>query len=179
MAQLNNQIYLNWQDYITDKFPADQFNITIKEIPEEKTDTITVTLKDGSSRTSLVFDIIDNNLCRECFYHPDTILYNAENDRERKRSCMVSDYELSDENLAAMDEYLNIPLRYGYTERTVYANGKFRRFELLYKGRIHRVYDNTSAGGCLLSIITWPFRSLKKANNEEIKDISIPPMMTC
>ena len=178
MALLNNKTYDSWLDYITDKFAGDRFNITVKEIPEEKTDTITVTLKDGSSRISLVFDIIAHNLCRESFYHPDTVLYNAENDRERKRSLMLADYELSDENLSAMDQYLDIPLRYGYTERTVYANGEFRRFELLYKGQIHRVYDNTSAGGCLLSIFTWPFRSFKKAHKEEIKDISIPPMIT-
>lgn len=132
MTQLNNQTYLNWLDYITDKFPVDQFIINIEDFPEEKIDTITVTLKDGSSRTSLVFDIIDNDLCRECFYHPDTVLYNAENNRERNRSLMVSDYELSDENLSAMDDYLDIPLYYGYTERTVYIKGQLRRVDLLY-----------------------------------------------
>lgn len=177
MTQLNNQTYLNWLDYITDKFPADQFIINIEDFPEEKIDTITVTLKDGSSRTSLVFDIIDNDLCRECFYHPDTVLYNAENNRERNRSLMVSDYELSDENLSAMDDYLDIPLYHGYTERTVYIKGQLRRVDLLYNGHTIPIYDNTSAGGCLLSMITWPFKFLKKPTDEEIKDIFIPPML--
>ena len=90
---------------------------------------------------------------------------------------MLADYELSDENLAAVDDHLNIPLYYGYTERTVYAKGQLRRVELLYNGETSPVYINPHAGGYLLSILTWPLRLFKKDMDEEIKDISIPPML--
>ena len=177
MTELNEKAYLNWRDYIADKFPAGQFNIHIEEDPEYKTETITVTLKDGSSRTSLVFDVIANYLCRASFYHPDTVLYNAENDRERKRSLLVSDYELSDENLADMNDYLDIPLYHGYTERSVYSKGQLRRIDLLSYGTTIPIYNSVSAGGCLLGIFTWPFKLFQKIDSEEIKDISIPPML--
>jgi hypothetical protein len=105
MAELNGKTYETWEDYIADKFPTSEYYIT-EDKDTSSTNIITVSSKDNTPKTEIIFDFPTIGLCRVCFYNPDSPLHNAGNEKERKRALMYSDYELNDENLKATDEYL-------------------------------------------------------------------------
>ena len=194
MAELNGKKYEEWDEYINDKFPISEFDIS-EDNTTSSTNIITVTVKDRTSKTKIVFDFPASGLCRVCFYNPDSPLHNADNNKERLRALMYSDYELTTENLMATNEYLDIPLYLGWTEQGTYYKEKLIRSEILYYDGVAwqttLVKQNLSwfdKVGCLLSFFAWPilyvqYRLVKHRLNKDNKNVKITtaqvlPMMT-
>lgn len=122
-------------------------------------------------------------------------MHNADNDNERLRSLMYIDFELTAENLAETDEYLKIPVNYGWTEQVTYYNGKQVKSELLYHNGvlwqsvlIDQKFSRFDKAGCLLTLLAWPviyiqYRIVKSRlykNNQDvvITKKAILPMLT-
>lgn len=162
MAELNGKKYEEWEEYINDKFPPNEFNIS-EDKETSSTNVITITSKDLTSETKIVFDFPTSALCRVCFYNPDSPFHNAENEKERLRALMYSDYELTTENLINTNEYLEIPLNFGWTEQVTYYKEQLIKSEVLYyDGVVWQtipIEQNLSwfdKAGCLISFIAWP-----------------------
>jgi len=184
MAELNGKKYEEWEEYINDKFPPNEFNIS-EDKETSSTNVITVTSKDSTSKTKIVFDFPTSGLCRVCFYNPDSPLHNADNDMERLRALMYSDYALTTENLLDTNEYLEIPLYFGWTEQGIYYKEQLIKSELLYYDGVAwqtiLIEQNLSwfdKAGCLLSFIAWPilysqYRLVKYRLNKNNKNVKI------
>ncbi|MEO8404371.1 MAG: hypothetical protein ABI480_07245 [Chitinophagaceae bacterium] len=190
MAKLNNKVYDDWEEYITDKFPAVAFNISTEKTESSK--IIRISSK-SKSKTLILFDFPTSDLCRTCFYHPDSPFLNADNDKERQRALMYSDYELNDENLQNTNEGLNIPLYFGWSEKAFYYKGKLLRSELLYFDGVNwqtiSIEQNLgwyTRAGCLITLLTWPVllieyklvkHRLKNDKHVKITQADIPPII--
>ena len=184
MAELNGNKYEEWEGYINDKFPSNEFDIS-EDKDTSSTNVITVTSKDPISKTKIVFDFPTAGLCRVCFYHPDSPLHNEDNDKERLRSLMYSDYELTTENLMNTNEYLKIPLYFGWTEQATYYKEQLIKSEVLYfdgvawqKIPIEQNLSWLDKAGCLVSFIAWPilyiqYRLVKHRLNKSSKNVKI------
>jgi len=131
MAELNGKKFEDWEEYIYDKFPSKEFVLS-EDKDTSSTNVISVISKNPSSKTKIVFDFPTADLCRVCFYNPDSPFHNTQNDQERLRSLLYSDYELTSENLKNTNDYLEIPLHYGWTEKATYYKEQLIKSELLY-----------------------------------------------
>jgi len=193
MAELNGKEYEEWRDYISDKFPNAEFEITESK-DTSSADLITITTKDSTSKTRIVFDFPTSGLCRVCFYHPDSPLHNADNDKERLRALMYTDYELTTEYLTTINDYLEIPLHFGWTEQATFHKNKLIKSELFYYDGISwqtiPIDQNLSWSdkvGCLLGFFAWPIlyiqyrlvghRLNKNHKNVKITTAGILPMI--
>lgn len=191
MQPLNH--YLNWEDYIKSKFSSNIFDI-IETKNELKELEIRVRKSDGSSDTEIVFDLPVSNICRVTFYNPQSTYSNSENDIERQRAMFFDDYELTQENLEQTENYLNIPLYYGWTEQCIFYKGRLVKSELLYFDNISwktiLLKQNISwldKSNCLLLLLAWPvlyiqYKFVKNhANigspNVTVKKVQISPMI--
>lgn len=184
MTELNGKKYKEWEEYIIDKFPSDEFDISADR-GTSSTNVITVTSKDPTSKTKIVFDFPTTGLCRVCFYNPDSPLLNADNEKERLRALMYSDYELTTENLMNVNEYLEIPLHFGWIEQGTYYKEQLIKSELLYYDGVTwqtiPIEQNLSwfdKAGCILSLLAWPvlyiqYRLVRHRLNKNNKHVKI------
>jgi hypothetical protein len=184
MAGLNGKKYNEWGEYIKDKFAATEFDIT-EDKDTSSTTVLTVISKDTTVKTKIVFDFPTMGLCRVCFYNPDSPLINADNDHERLRALMYSDYELTDENLKNTNDYLQIPLYYGWTEQVIYYKERLIKSELLYFDGIawqtipiEQKLSWFDKAGCLLSFFAWPilyvqYRLVRHRLNKTNKNVKV------
>jgi hypothetical protein len=162
MAELNGKQYVEWEEYIRDKFSAPFFNIT-EDKSTSSANVITVTAKEPAIKTRIVFDFPTAGLCRTCFYHENSPHLNADNEKERLRALMYADFEISDENLANTDEYLKIPLYFGWTEQVINYKDQLVKSDLLYYDGVswqtiplERHINWFDKVGCLTAVIAWP-----------------------
>lgn len=117
--------------------------------------------------------------------HPGSPLHNANNDTERLRSLLCADYELTTENLINTNDYLEIPLCFGWTEQAVFYKEKLIKSELLYYDGVTwqsiPIEQNLSwfdKAGCLLSFFAWPIlyvqsRLVKRRLNRNKRSVKI------
>jgi hypothetical protein len=184
MAELNDKKYEEWEEYISDKFFINEFDVS-EDKNTSSTKIITVTSKEPTSKTKIVFDFPTSGLCRVCFYHPDSPLHNIDNDKERLRALMYSDYELTTENLMNTNEYLEIPLHFGWTEQATYYKEQLIKSEVLYYDGIvwqtifiERNLSWFDKAGCLITLFAWPIlyiqhRLVKHRLNKNTKNVRI------
>ena len=184
MAELNGKKYEEWEEYINDRFPTNEFDIS-EDKETSSTNVITVTSKNPTLKTKIVFDFPTSGLCRVCFYNPDSPLHNEDNEKERLRALMYSDYELTTENLMNTNEYLKIPLHFGWTEQVTYYKEQLIKSEILYYDGIAwqtiLIEQNLSwfdKAGCLISFFAWPIlyiqhRLVKHRLNKNYKNVKI------
>jgi hypothetical protein len=184
MTELNGKKYQEWEDYINEKFPTSEFFIT-EDNDSSSTKVITVTTKDPTSKTKIVFDFPTSGLCRVCLYNPASPLNNAYNDKERLRALMYSDYELTTENLMNANDYLRIPLYFGWTEQATFYKEDLVQSELLYYDgvawQIIPIERNLSwfdKVGCLLGFFAWPilyiqYKFVKRRLNRNNRNVKI------
>lgn len=192
MATLNNRDYPDWRSYINDKFSDPDF--VIIDNTGDPDPVIVIRSATNNSLTSILFDLPTADLCRVTFYNPDSPLHNTENDKERARSLFFSDYGLNDENLKNVDEYLDIPLYFGWTEEAVYYKGELVIAEARYFGRNswNHIWSNSNLSwsektGCLINLLAWPvfipqhkyiYKRLNSAEREKkVVLTNIPPML--
>ncbi len=162
MAELDNKIYENWPAYIADKFPSADFVVT-ETANSSSGGTIKIKSKNGNSTTEIACDFPASGLCRVTFYNPESPLHNAANDKERQRALMYDDYEITNENLKNTDDYLNIPLYFGWTEEATYYKGVLVHSEARFyeSGGWTVMWSESKLSwsqkvGCLINLIGWP-----------------------
>jgi hypothetical protein len=193
MVELNGKTYEDWKEYIADKFPGSDFIAT--EITDtSNTNIITIKSKKGNSETEIVFDFPTPSLCRITFYNPKSPLHNSENDKERKRALMYDDFTITNENVKNSDDYLNIPLYFGWTEEAVYYKDALVISEArFYEGGTWNIIwsENklswSNKAGCLVNLLAWPilipqhkfiYKILEKSTHEKrVLQSDIAPMI--
>lgn len=162
MAQLDGREYKNWEEYIQTKFPPDIFNVNTDSI--ESVTTYFITTKESLSKTRIYLELIDGIALRASFDNPESPVSIKEGQEERERAFLFDDFALNDAHLVFTDQYLNIPVYYGWTEKRTYYRNKVLRVELFYnnsKNQEH-LFINTyywtwhEKAGCLLLPIVLP-----------------------
>jgi hypothetical protein len=192
MAHLNGKQYLSWEDYIQDKFPKALFDINIET--KGASSVLRITDKKKISKTEIVVDLVQQNACRVTLFNPESQAVNKDSEIERSKEMQAGENSLTNELLQRTDDYINIALYRGWTERTYYYKERFWRSEFMYfedgdwkTFPLETEYPSwINRRGGLLVLVTWPLlliqhgimrRRIRDSKLITMNGRSIPPMI--
>jgi hypothetical protein len=125
---LNNISYNNWKEYIFNKF-GDKSTFIIEQIEKENKsfDIYRVTLINEKSQTEIIVQIfLDTN-----YTELHDVQFNNPNSPRLTESNKSNDYgfdglgsTFNQKNLEDLDDWINIPICHGWTEKTIYYQNK-------------------------------------------------------
>ena len=182
----------NWKDYLLHKFPETIFNLKQFDLEDEYVESYKVTLKNNLSKTEIIFQIFKNKIPYVeihdvKFNNPLSPKLTFENTKNPYGFDGVGS-EFNLKNLTNINEYLNIPLKYGWKEKTIFFNEKELKTNAIWKqdGKIFEIpiKQNYLKGyGCLSVpiipiIIFWNSQKIKLFPNKVKSEINvIEPML--
>ncbi|MGQ7947580.1 hypothetical protein [Flavobacterium sp. WC2509] len=192
-VKLKEIIYDNWKDYFIKKFSENNiFDIQEFDVENEYVESYNITLKDKSSKTEIIFQIFKKDipyleLHDIRFNNPNSPKLTENNTKDPNGFDGVGS-EFNLKNVIDVEDWLNIPLNYGWKEKTTYYNGKELKTEAIWKqnGKISEIpikQNYLEKYGCLSFPIVpfaifWNSQKIKLFPKKiEIKIIEIEPMI--
>ncbi len=172
----------NWKEYLFKKFSdSGIFQVDLVDNEDEFIETYSIKRKDSHSNTEIIFEIFKSDNYTELFnitfYNPDSPIHNEEN----KLDIHGFDGQgstFNDESIEHHDDWLNIPLIHGWTEKTTFYKDSPVKTELIWiqNGKTVEIplkqnyLDNL---GCLffpfVPIVIWWTHLKLKMNKDEVK----------
>lgn len=180
----------NWKDYLFEKFTDSDF---VVEHLDDKYDIIerySIKRKNSSITTEIVFEIFksDNykDLFNVLFYNPDSPIWNESNN-EDMYGFDGQGSTFNNENVIHLNDWLLIPLKHGWTEKTTYYADKPIKTDLIWikNGKLIEIpikQNYLEKFGCLTLplipfVIWWTNWKLKqKPTKVRIDERVIAPM---
>ncbi|MET0638126.1 MAG: hypothetical protein ABWZ25_18995 [Chitinophagaceae bacterium] len=162
MAMLNGREFGSWDNYFREKFPEDK--LIVDRDTEPGLFTINVRSRDLECETRLTIEFPGQDTCMVTCRNPDSSLSGIGLNGDLLNDAMFETYyEFNDISLDQLDNQLNIPLYFGWTEELDLYHEKIIQAELLVhdtKG-MHRIPVEKNRtwldkAGCLLMFFTWP-----------------------
>lgn len=183
--------YSNWKDYIDQKF-ADRTVFNIEQFNKDNEDLLSyrVTSTDLIIKTEIIIELLYERDLLEVydihFNHPDSPkLMEEHKANEYGWDGQGSDFNF--ENLKNADDWIDVPLKYGWTETTFYFDDKEVKTEAEWKGKINSSYpikqNYLDPYGCLVfpvvPIVIWYKHWYWKRNPDRMRKAIkiIPPML--
>ncbi|RYY62042.1 MAG: hypothetical protein EOO05_04190 [Chitinophagaceae bacterium] len=162
MAMLDGKEFESWDHYFREKLPASQ--LVIDQDTNSPGREMHVRSRLIECETKLVIEFPGADTCMVTCHNPlsPLVLYRPGSGL-LNGAMFESYYEFNDISLDQLDNQLNIPLYFGWTEKLDFHKGKLIEAQLLFEDRsgLHAlpVEKNRTwldKAGCLLTLFTWP-----------------------
>ena len=162
MAMLDGKEFDSWDQYFREKLPAAR--LVIDQDMQSPGREMRVRSRLIESETRLVIEFPGADTCMVTCFNPASALVRYQSGGELLNGAMFETYyEFNDISLDQLDNQLNIPLYFGWTEELDFHENKLIEAQLLFedKGGWHAlpVEKNRTwldKAGCLLMLFTWP-----------------------
>jgi hypothetical protein len=181
----------NWKEFLFNKFPDSDFLVQKTDKGDESIESYSIKRKNSTSRTEIVFEIFKTDDFKELFnvlfYNPDSPILNESNDQD-KYGFDGQGSTFNSDNMEHLNDWLQIPLIHGWTERTTYCADKPIKTDLIWiqRGKLTVIplrQNYLDKFGCLILPITpfvtwWTNWKLKhKTADVRIEEKTIGPMI--
>ena len=190
--ELNDIVYENWKDYLVKKFQNDEtYNVEEFDKENDYIESYKITLQNKTSETEIIFQIFKKEIP---YVEIHDVVFNNPKSPKLTEDNLKNIYGFdgvgsvfNKENLENIEDWLNIPLKYGWKEKTIYFNGRELKTNAIWKqnGKIHEIpirQNYLDKFGCLTFplvpfIIFWNSQKLKIFPKKiDTKIIEIKPM---
>lgn len=192
-VEFNGKTFANWKDYFFDKFSdREKYEIEHFDKGNKHIENYRVTLKYLTSKTEIIFQIFTEKIpyveiFDVHFNHPDSPVLTSEN-KSNNYGFDGLGSAFNYENLADLDDWINIPLYRGWTEKTTYFKGKPNRTDAIWfqAGKTREIpltQNYLKKYGCLMFpivpfIILWNSKQLQWNKDKITTDVKVIPPMT-
>jgi hypothetical protein len=190
--EFNEIIYDNWKDYLIKKFQSDEtYNVEEFDVENDYIESYKITLKNKTSDTEIIFQIFKKEIP---YVEIHDVVFNNPKSPKLTEDNLKNSYGFdgvnsvfNKENLVNIEDWLDIPLKYGWKEKTTFFNGKELKTNAIWRqdGKIHEIpirQNYLDKFGCLTFplvpfVIFWNSQKLKMyPKKTETKIIEIKPM---
>ncbi len=162
-------IFRDWKTFLLNKFSnRNVFLVEKSQLEDSPLENYTVSLKDGSSKTKIKFKLFNDKLTTIelldiYFVHPISTPLDQKIKHNLYRFKWQS-FKFYDRNFRALNQWLEIPLNCGWTERYTYYKSNLIQTEAIWKesGGIQEFLlsrNHIKSYGCL-ALFLMPFDSI-------------------
>jgi hypothetical protein len=157
----------NWKEYLFDKFPDGDFLVEQIDKGNDSIESYSIKRKNSTNQTEIVFEIFKTDDYKELFnvlfYNPDSPMLNESNEQD-KYGFDGQGSTFDKENLLQLNDWLQIPLIHGWTERTTYYVDRPIKTDLIWiqRGKLTEIplkQNYLDKFGCLtfpiIPFVTW------------------------
>jgi hypothetical protein len=125
----------NWKEYLFDKFPGSDFLVKQNDKGNDFIESYSIKRKNSTSQTEIVFQIFKTDDYKELFNvlfcNPDSPMLSESNDQD-KYGFDGQGSTFDKENLVHLDDWLQMPLVHGWTEKTTYYRDRPIKTDLIW-----------------------------------------------
>lgn len=181
----------NWKEYLFDRFPDSDFAVEHIDNRNDIIESYSIKRKNSDSKTEIVFEIFKSDNYKELinvlFYNPNSPMLNESNN-EDKYGFDGQGSSFNNENLIHLNDWLLIPLKYGWTEKTTYYADRPIKTDLIWiqRGKMTEIplkQNYLDKFGCLafpiIPFVTWwtNWKLKHKTKNVRVDERVISPMI--
>jgi hypothetical protein len=128
MVRYKNKIINNWKEFVFEKFGDNNIFLIEKKLhTNPHIDEYQVSIKDKSNETKIIFQLNNWNSAKWRIYNvffsnPNSPKLTDSNRSEKNRDFDGEDSIFNQHNLIEIEDWIKIPLYYGWKERTTFYN---------------------------------------------------------
>ena len=181
----------NWKEFLFNKFPDSDFLVKQTDKGNEYIESYSIKRKNSTSQTEIVFEICKTDDYKELFnvlfYNPDSPMLNESNEQD-KYGFDGQGSTFDSVNLEHLNDWLQIPLIHGWTEKTTYYADRPIKTDLIWiqKGKRTEIplkQNYLDKFGCLvfpiIPFVVWRtnWKLKHKTAEMRIEEKTIGPMI--